>query len=244
MKSAFYLILLYSGSSVFSFSWNLAQLRSKPSVTRPGNSRLFAGPGCEGRWVFPNGPAQASSRLETGNDGDGLRRPGSVGFGREDLHLRPVVRELAAAIKANHVCPGYGRCCRAAAHFAAHGDGEAAPFVPTTEDQIEQTHKPSSIEATPHAASRNSARLQKREPDFGYLASYFRSRTGRVNRARAPSPAAPTKQGHNRDDNHIVSRTHFEVLRGLTYKVGGSLDGTLDEPPLCAPLLGITSDLR
>jgi hypothetical protein len=173
MKSAFYLILLYSGSSVFSFSWNLAQLRSKPSVTRPGNSRLFAGPGCEGRWVFPNGPAQASSRLETGNDGDGLSRPRSVGFGREDLHLRPVVRELAAAIKANHVCPDYGSCCSAAAQFAAHGDREAAAFVPTTEDQIEQTHKPSSIEATHQAASRNSARLQRREPDFGYLAAIF-----------------------------------------------------------------------
>ncbi len=33
-------------------------------------------------WAFANGPAQASSRFETGNDGDGLCRPCSVGFGR------------------------------------------------------------------------------------------------------------------------------------------------------------------
>src|ERR1035438_384713 len=89
-----------------------------------------------------------SSRLRTGNDGDGLCRPRSLGLGREYLHLRPVIRELAAAIEANNVGPGYGGCCSSAAQFASHGDGEAAPFVPTTEDQIEQTHKPSSIEAT------------------------------------------------------------------------------------------------
>jgi len=54
-------------------------------------------------WVFANGPAQASSRLETGNDGDGLCRPRSAVFGREHLHLRPVVRELTATIEADHV---------------------------------------------------------------------------------------------------------------------------------------------
>src|SRR5271157_156596 len=91
-------------------------------------------------WVFANGPAQASSRLETGNDGDGLCRPRSAVFGREHLHLRPVVRKLAAAIEANNVSPGYGGCCSAAAQLAAHGHGEGAPFVPTTEDQIEKTH--------------------------------------------------------------------------------------------------------
>jgi hypothetical protein len=37
---------------------------------------------------------------------------------------------------------GYQRCRSAAPQFAAHADGEAAPFVPTTEDQIEQTHTP------------------------------------------------------------------------------------------------------
>src|ERR1019366_7576495 len=93
---------------------------------------------------FANGLPQASSCLETGNDGDGLCRPRSVWSGREHLRLRPVVRELVAAIEANHVCPGYGRCCNAAAQLAAHRDGKAAPLVPTTEDQIEQTHKPSS----------------------------------------------------------------------------------------------------
>src|ERR1019366_3381842 len=105
-------------------------------------------------WVFANGPAQASSCPETGNNSDGLCRPCSVGIGRKHLHLRPVVRELAAAIEANHVCSGYGRCCNAAAQLAAHRDGKTAPLVPTTEDQIEQTHKPSSIDPTIHAASR------------------------------------------------------------------------------------------
>jgi hypothetical protein len=85
-------------------------------------------------WVFAYGPAQASSRLETGNGGDGLCCPRSAVFGREHLHLRPVVRELAAAIEADNVSPGYGGCCSAAAQLAADGDREAAPFVPTTED--------------------------------------------------------------------------------------------------------------
>ena len=62
---------------------------------------------------------------------------------------------MPAAIEANNVSPGYGGCCSAGAQLAARGDGEAAPFVPTTEDQIEQTHKPSSIEAMIHAASRD-----------------------------------------------------------------------------------------
>ncbi len=157
MKSAFYLILLYSGSSVFSFSWNLAQLRSKPSVTRPGNSRLFA-PDRDAKVVGSSRMAQRKRQaaLRPGTMVTGSAAPAAWGFGREDLHLRPVVRELAAAIKANHVYPGYGSCCSAAAQFAAHGDREAAAFVPTTEDQIEQTHKPSSIEATRRKHQRHS----------------------------------------------------------------------------------------
>src|ERR1039458_9831661 len=111
--------------------------------------------------------------LRQGTMVTGSAAPAAWGFGREDLHLRPVVRKLAAAIKANYVYPGYGSCCSAAAQFAAHCDREAAAFVPTTEDQIEQTHKPSSIEATHQAASRNSARLQRRSEEFGYLAAIF-----------------------------------------------------------------------
>lgn len=41
------------------------------------------------RLGFANGPALGSSRLQTGNDGDGFCRPRSVGVGCEHLHLRP-----------------------------------------------------------------------------------------------------------------------------------------------------------
>ena len=135
--------------------------------------------------VFANGPAQASSHFETRNDGDGLCRPRSAGLGHEPLQLRPVVRELAAAIEANHVCPCHGCCCNAAAQLAAHGDGEGAPSVPTTEDHIEQTHKSSSIEAAIHAASRHFRSSPKARTRFRVLSGRFR--TGRVNRARAAS---------------------------------------------------------
>src|ERR1035438_10462044 len=68
------------------------------------------------------------------------------------------------------------------AQFAAHGDGEAAPFVPTTEDQIEQTHK-SSLDS-----SGDGRRSQLRaETVFGYLSGYLDCRTGCVKRARVPS---------------------------------------------------------
>jgi len=147
--------------------------------------------------------AQDSSRLETGNDGDRLCGPRCAGFGPEGLHVRPVVRELAAAIEADNVSPGYGGCCSAAAQLAAHGDREAAPFVPTTEDQIEPTHKPSSIEATTNAASRDFRPSPKARTRFGYLAAISVSETGRVNRVRAAStvPTASTKQKHNHGDN-------------------------------------------
>jgi hypothetical protein len=59
-----------------------------------------------------------------------------------------------------------------------------------------------------------------------------------------PVPTASTKQKHNHEDNQNCFCTHFEVLRGLTYNVGGSLDGTLTKPPLCPPLLGVAPDLR
>ena len=39
------------------------------------------------------------------------------------------------------VSPGDGRCSCAAPQLAADGDGEAAPFVPTTEDHVQQTHR-------------------------------------------------------------------------------------------------------
>ena len=135
-------------------------------------------------------PAQAgpkSSSLETSNDGDRLCCPGNVGwFGCEDLHLRPVIRELATAIKANHVCPRYRRCCSAASHSAAHGDREAAPFVPTTEDQIEQTHKPPRLKQRSMPTAEAFARLQARTR-FRLLNGYLGSRTGCVKRARVPS---------------------------------------------------------
>jgi hypothetical protein len=62
----------------------------------------------------------------------------------------------------------------------------------------------------------------------------------------APAPpvkTASTKQEHNHDDNHNRFQTHIEVLRELTYRVGASLDETLNKPPLCTPLLGVAPDL-
>ena len=86
-------------------------------------------------------PAPVSSHFEAGNDGGPLWRPTSRRPGREHPHLRPVVWELATAIEANNVSPGDGRCSCAAPQLAADGDGEAAPFVPTAEDDVEQTHR-------------------------------------------------------------------------------------------------------
>src|ERR1035437_2541146 len=166
----------------------LERVRIKRNEISPRKQQIVRRTGCEGRWVFRECLPQAnpkSSHLETGNDGDGLCRPRSSGFGRDYLHLRPVVRELAAAIEANNVSPGYGGCCTGAAQLAAHGDGEAARFVPTTEDQIEQTHKPSSIEATTHAASRHFSLVSKSENPVSNISGRFR--TGYVNRARVAS---------------------------------------------------------
>src|SRR5664279_4521598 len=67
--------------------------------------------GREARWGSANDPALGSSHFETGSDGDGLFRPRSPGSGREHLHLRPVVRELSAAIEPDDVSSGYGGYC-------------------------------------------------------------------------------------------------------------------------------------
>ena len=105
-----------------------------------------------------------SSRLESGNDGGGLCSPPTVVLGREHLHLRSVVRELAAAVEANDVSSGYGGCCSITTQLAAHSDGKATPFVPTTEDQIEKIHKPFSIEATRRAHGLDTCRLKATQP--------------------------------------------------------------------------------
>src|ERR1035437_263883 len=143
---------------------------------------------------------QASSRLKTGNNGYGLCRPRCVGVGREDLHLRPVVRELTAAIQANNICPCYGGCCNAAAYFAAYGDGEAAPFVPTTEDQIEQTHKPPRLKQRSMPTAEAFARLQARTR-FRQLNAISAPEPAALSAPASPVPTASTKQEHYQDDN-------------------------------------------
>jgi hypothetical protein len=45
--------------------------------------------------------------------------------------------------------------------------GEGAPFVPTTEDQIEQTHTRLKLRPMPPAGT--FAHLHEQEPGFGYL---------------------------------------------------------------------------
>src|ERR1017187_1487508 len=104
-----------------------------------------------------------SSRLETGNNGDGLCRPSTVGFGCEDLHPQPVIRELAAAIEANRICSRSSRCCSAATQSAADRNGETTPFVPTTEDQVEQTH----------LVLFDGSHPPSRQPRFGRRGGYF-----------------------------------------------------------------------
>ena len=89
-------------------------------------------------WIFAKWSGAGSSCPEAGIGSDG---PRGTGFDREHLHLRPVVWELTTTIEANNVCPGYGGRSSAAPQFAANGDGEAATFVPTTEDPIEKTHQ-------------------------------------------------------------------------------------------------------
>jgi hypothetical protein len=132
-----------------------------------------------------------------------------VGLGREHLHLRPVVWELSTTVEANNVCPGYGRCCDAAAQFAAHGNGEAVPFVPTTENQIEQTHKRSSVEAMILAARRDF-----RPSPLGktWLLSGRFTPVG-LTAPALPVPTASAKQEDNHDDNQNRFQAHIEVLR-------------------------------
>ena len=90
----------------------------------------------------------------------------------------------------------------------------AAPFVPTAEDQIEQTHEPSSIEATPHAASRNFRLSPKAETVFGCSAAISVPAQVALSAPASPVPTASTKQEHNHDDNQNRSQAHIEVLRG------------------------------
>jgi hypothetical protein len=187
---------------------------------------------------------QASSRLKTGNNGYGLYPPRSVEVGREHLHLGPVVRELAAAIEADNVSSSYGGRCSSATQLAAHGDGKGASFVPATEDQIEQTHKPPRLKQRSMPTAGTLALLHKREPDFGCLTATSAPEPVALSAPASPVPTASTKQEHKQDDNQNRFETHLEVLRGLTYEVGGSLDGTLHAPPQYAPLLGVAPDLR
>ncbi len=74
------------------------------------------------------------------------------------------VRELAAAVEANNIRTGNGCGCHAAALFAVHRGREAAPSVPTTEDQIERIYKLSSIEATRQALGRDTCHLEATQP--------------------------------------------------------------------------------
>jgi len=84
-----------------------------------------------------------------------------------------------------------------------------------------------------------------------YLHAKLRSRTAisvpeqvALTAPAPPEKTASTKQEHNHDDNHNRFHTHIDLLRELTYRVGASLDGTLNKPPLCAPLVGVAPDLR
>ena len=144
--------------------------------------------------------AKASSRLETGNDSDGLCRSRSAVFGREHLHLRPVVRELTAAIEANNVSPCHGCCCSAAAQLAAHGNGKLQRLCQQPKTRSNTLISPPRLKPRrmPPSDFRPSP---KREPGFGYLAAISVSEPVALTASALPVPTASTKQKHNHGNN-------------------------------------------
>jgi len=169
--------------------------------------------GREARWGSANDPALGSSHFETGSDGDGLFRPRSPGSGREHLHLRPVVRELSAAIEPDDVSSGYGGYCSITTQLAAHSYGEATPLMPTTEDPVEKIHKPSSIEATIDAATRNCRPSAQARVRF-WIGLIFRiPNRSRYARPRPQYQPPPPSKNTIKTTTKIVSTLIIEVLR-------------------------------
>ena len=135
----------------------LTRIQKGVRMTAPSNFQTNCSRGCEAT-DFPQ-----LRCLAAGSNGDRLGSCWTPRPGANHLHFLPVVRKFLATIQADDIGAG-DRGRWAAPKICFHCDGKAATLVRTTEDEIEQVHKPPLAASKQNRQSRPVATRSRVKP--------------------------------------------------------------------------------